>query len=117
MTEKTTAAVETTEATAEQEATKPNETVVTLDYPLKRGSKEVTEITVRKPRSGALRGVSLTDVLQMEVTALNKVLPRITEPALSEADLRDIDPADLFQLGGAVTGFLLPRKYREEASE
>ncbi|KAA0016669.1 phage tail assembly protein [Salinicola corii] len=113
MTEKTTTAADT-----DQEAAKnPNETVVALDYPLKRGSKQVHEIVVRKPRAGALRGVSLTDVLQMEVTALNKVLPRITDPALSETELRDIDPADLFQLGGAVTGFLLPRKYREEASE
>ncbi|GHB32946.1 phage tail assembly protein [Salinicola rhizosphaerae] len=117
MTEKTTTA-DITDTAAEQEAAKnPNETIITLDYPLKRGSNSVSEITVRKPRSGALRGVSLTDVLQMEVTALNKVLPRITEPALSETELRDIDPADLFQLGGAVTGFLLPRKYREEASE
>ncbi|WP_342595486.1 phage tail assembly protein [Salinicola lusitanus] len=90
-----------------------NETVITLDYPIKRGSKSVSEITVRKPKAGTLRGVSLTDVLQMEVTALTKVLPRITEPSLSEAELRDIDPADLFQLGGAVTGFLLPRKFRE----
>lgn len=112
MTEQT-AAIESTEPTAVDAAKSDSETVITLDYPIKRGSKSVSEITVRKPKSGALRGVSLTEVLQMEVTALTKVLPRITEPSLSEAELRDIDPADLFQLGGAVTGFLLPRKFRE----
>ncbi|WP_322528546.1 phage tail assembly protein [Salinicola sp. LHM] len=115
MTEQTTTA-ESTEAVDATSATSDNETVVTLDYPIQRGSKQVTEITVRKPKSGALRGVSLTDLLQQDVTVLTKVLPRITEPSLSEAELRNIDPADLFQLGGAVTGFLLPKRLREESA-
>ena len=89
---------------------------VTLDSSIQRGSQTVTEITVRKPKSGALRGVALTDVLQMDVAALTKVLPRITDPALTEADVRDMDPADLVQLGGVVAGFLLPKSARE-ASE
>lgn len=52
----------------------------------------------------------------MDVAALTKVLPRITDPALTEADVRDMDPADLVQLGGVVAGFLLPKSARE-ASE
>ncbi|SDK78283.1 Phage tail assembly chaperone protein, E, or 41 or 14 [Modicisalibacter muralis] len=86
---------------------------VELDSPIQRGKTPITEIHVRKPKSGALRGVALTDVLQMDVAALTKVLPRITEPALTEAEIRDMDPADLVQLGGVVAGFLLPRKARE----
>ena len=89
---------------------------VELDSPITRGKQTITEIRVRKPKSGALRGVSLTDVLQMDVTALSKVLPRITEPALTDGEIRDMDPADLVQLGGVVAGFLLPKKARE-ASE
>lgn len=89
---------------------------VELDSPISRGKQAITEIQVRKPKSGALRGVSLTDVLQMDVTALSKVLPRITEPALTDGEIRDMDPADLVQLGGVVAGFLLPKKARE-ASE
>ncbi|SDG27214.1 Phage tail assembly chaperone protein, E, or 41 or 14 [Onishia taeanensis] len=89
---------------------------VELDTPITRGKAVVNEIMVRKPKSGALRGVSLTDVLQMDVTALSKVLPRITEPALTDGEIRDMDPADLVQLGGVVAGFLLPKKARE-ASE
>ncbi|MCT8467007.1 phage tail assembly protein [Chromohalobacter canadensis] len=102
-------------ATATAAATVLTETV-TLDSSIQRGSQTVTEITVRKPKSGALRGVALTDVLQMDVAALTKVLPRITDPALTEADVRDMDPADLVQLGGVVAGFLLPKSTRE-ASE
>lgn len=105
MTDKTT-------ATAEQ--AQPIIEPVTLDEPLQRGNQTVTELQIRKPRSGALRGVALTDVLQMQVDALTKVLPRITEPALTEAEVRNLDPADLVQCGGVVAGFLLPRKAREE---
>lgn len=93
----------------------PTETV-TLDTPIQRGKQTVTEVTVRKPLSGALRGVALTELLQMDVTALTKVLPRITEPALTDAELRNIDPADLVQLGTAVTGFLLAKRFKEGAA-
>ena len=87
----------------------PTETVE-LDSPIQRGKTTVTEIHVRKPKSGALRGVSLSDVLQMDVQALTRVLPRITEPALTEPELRDMDPADLVQLGTVVANFLLPKR-------
>ncbi len=92
----------------------PTETVE-LDTPLTRGKQTVAKITVRKPLSGALRGVNLVDVMQMDVLALTKVLPRITDPALTEAEIRNMDPADLVQLGTAVSGFLLPKRAREEA--
>ncbi len=98
------------------ELPKPITETVELDTPITRGKTTVTEIQVRKPRSGALRGVSLTDLLQMQVAALTTVLPRITEPALTEAEVRDLDPADLVQLGGTVAGFLVPRKTREASA-
>lgn len=103
-----------TETPVAQLPSVPTESVE-LDTPLKRGKTTVTEIQVRKPKSGALRGVSLADVLQMDVQALTKVLPRITEPALTEPELRDMDPADLVQLGGVVSNFLLPRRMKAEA--
>lgn len=91
-------------------------TIITLDTPIKRGESEIKDISVRKPNSGELRGVSLTDLLQMEVTALHKVLPRITEPALTDVEVSGLDPADLFQLGTAVTSFLLPKAMKQTVS-
>lgn len=105
MTDKTTASAELPKIVTE---------TVELDAPFQRGSQTVTELQIRKPKSGALRGVALTDVLQMQVDALTRVLPRITEPALSEAEVRNLDPADLVQCGGVVTGFLLPKKAKAE---
>lgn len=106
MTQPTDNQTDATQATVQGVQTKEIE----LDTPLTRGKSTVTEITVRKPLSGALRGVSLVDLLNMDTRSLQKVLPRITEPALTEADCRDLDPADLLQLGTAVSNFLLGKR-------
>ncbi|EDW4569495.1 phage tail assembly protein, partial [Salmonella enterica subsp. enterica serovar Emek] len=39
--------------------TAKNETTVVLDTPVKRGDTAITEIVLRKPQSGALRGLRL----------------------------------------------------------
>ncbi|AZN35525.1 phage tail assembly protein [Iodobacter ciconiae] len=82
---------------------------IELDTPLIRGEQTISSITLRKPKSGALRGVKLGDLLQMDVEALTKVLPRISEPMLTEQDVSNLDPADLLQLAGVTAGFLLPK--------
>lgn len=89
---------------------------VTLDVPIKRGSQTVTQVQVRLPKSGELRGVSLVALLQMDVGALQTVLPRITTPMLTKADVDNLDPADLVQLGTEVSNFLLPKADRVPAS-
>lgn len=84
-------------------------TTITLDTPIKQGETEITTIVLRKPAAGELRGVTLTDLLQMDVAALTRVLPRISSPTLTEANVAAMDPADLTQCGSAVAGFLLPK--------
>lgn len=89
---------------------KPN--TVTLDTPIKRGEQSITEITLRKPSSGELRGTTLNALVNLDVDALGKVLPRISTPTLTEYDVRELDPADLVQLGVAFADFLLPNRAR-----
>lgn len=84
----------------------------TLDTPITRGGQTIDKITLRKPSSGELRGVSLTDLVQMDIVALSKVLPRISTPTLTEFDVAQLDPADLVQLGGIFAGFLMPKAQR-----
>jgi len=90
--------------------TTPNPNTVTLDTPIKRGTQEITEVTLRKPSAGELRGVSLTAVCNFDVDALCKVLPRITEPTLATHEIYAMDPADLIQMGEKFAGFLAPKK-------
>lgn len=89
--------------------TQPPTIDVDLDHPFKRGEQIIAKIQVRKPGAGELRGCSLVDLMRMDVLALHAVLPRITTPTLTQHDVSRLDPADLTQLGTAVSNFLLPR--------
>lgn len=80
---------------------------VTLEQPIKRGDQLIEKLQVRKPSSGELRGLSLVDLGQLEVTALRKVLPRLCIPTVTEADIDAMDPADLLELGAELGHFLL----------
>lgn len=91
----------------------PNEAVVELDKPITRGTNTHQSLTLRKPASGELRGVSLLDLMQMDVQALSKVLPRITSPSLTTQEVSAMDPADLLACGVAVSGFLLQKSAKE----
>lgn len=108
-TESTEAAVATTTA-PNPNAPRP----VTLETPVQRGDSSITTVLVRKPRSGELRGLSLSELLQLNVDALQTVLPRITEPMLHKQDVANLDPADLVSLGSAVINFLLPKDQRAD---
>lgn len=85
---------------------------VTLDTPIKRGEQEISTITLRKPRSGELRGLSLVDLAQLDIVALRKLLPRITSPVLTELDVDQLDMSDMMALGAEVSGFLLQKAQR-----
>ena len=90
--------------------------VVVLDEPIKRGDTTITQLELRKPMSGELRGVALVDLMNLDVSALRKVLPRISSPALTDIEIGRMDPADLVQCGVAVAGFLLQKSAKAEAS-
>jgi len=94
--------------------TEDNTKTVTLDTPLRRGDAQITAVHVRKPLTAALKGIALTDLLQMKVDAIQQVLPRVTTPTLHKPDIDNLDPADLLQLGTAVIGFLLPKAQRAD---
>lgn len=90
------------------------EKTMTLDVPIQRGDQTIHSIALRKPTAGDLRGVSISDVLQMQVTALVKVLPRISIPTLTEADVNKMDLADLTEAAGKLASFLLKKADREQ---
>jgi len=90
--------------------------IVELDEPLARGTGHITTLTLRRPRAGALRGVSLMDLMNMNVSALQVVLPRITEPTLTQHDVAAMDPADLVRCGIEVSLFLAQKEDRALAS-
>ncbi len=88
---------------------------ITLEEPIKRGDTEITEIQIRKPKVGELRGVSLSQLMQMDVSELTKIMPRITQPTLTAEEIQNMDPADLIQVAIEVAYFLAPKALKTES--
>ncbi|WP_282389598.1 phage tail assembly protein [Pseudomonas sp. PS01296] len=105
---------ETTEQPDVQQLADNN--TVTLDTPIRRGTTSINSITLRKPNSGELRGVSLVELLQMDVGSLIKVLPRISSPSITAVEVAGMDPADLLALSSKISGFLLQKSAMTDAS-
>ena len=105
---------ETTEQPGVQQLADNN--TVDLDTPIRRGTTSIDSITLRKPNSGELRGVSLVELLQMDVGSLIKVLPRISSPSLTAVEVAGMDPADLLALSSKISGFLLQKSAMTDAS-
>ncbi|MBI6600231.1 MULTISPECIES: phage tail assembly protein [Pseudomonas] len=93
-----------------------DDNTVILDTPIRRGTTSIDSITLRKPNSGELRGVSLVELLQMDVGSLIKVLPRISSPSITAIEVAGMDPADLLALSSKVSGFLLQKSAKTDAS-
>jgi hypothetical protein len=85
---------------------------VNLDAPIQRGEQSIDTLQLRKPRSGELRGLSLVDLGQLKVDALTKIIPRISMPSLTEAEVGNMDPSDLLACGAEIGSFLLQKSQR-----
>lgn len=83
---------------------------ITLEEPLQRGDTQITSVDVRRPGAGELRGLKLVEVLNMDVSALATLLPRITNPTLTSGDVAALDPADLLQFGMETAAFFMTRE-------
>ena len=81
-------------------------TRIPLDTPLKRGETEITELQLRKPASGELRGLKLLDLLNGDVNATIRLVPRISEPTLTEQEVAALEPADLLSCADGIAAFL-----------
>lgn len=97
--------------------TGPQMSTVTLDAPIVSGDITITQVQVRKPQAGELRGLSLSALLNLDYAALETVLQRITIPTLTKAQIIAMDPSDFTQLGSEVMDFLLPKGAKAALSQ
>lgn len=78
---------------------------VILNTPLKRGEEEISQIELREPKSGELRGLELFSVLRMDVTAQRTLVPRISNMTANEFD--NLSPVDLVKVMNEVCAFFM----------
>jgi len=104
----------TAEATTEAPATPKG---IPLDKPIVRGSQTITHVELRRPAAGELRGINLAALIrEMDYGALEILLPRVSSPTLTRADVASLDPADLASLAAEVILFFVPKAAMAELS-
>lgn len=91
-----------------------NVQTVELEEPIKMGDTEITKIELRKPNVQALLGLKTQALLEGDVSSLAVLLPRITTPTLTKAQVMELDPSDLAQCSGVVFLFLQPKSIRTQ---
>ena len=88
---------------------------VTLEVPITRGATTITQLHLRKPKAGALRGINLAELLQLRAEAVMVLLPRITEPTLLKHEVENMEPVDLIACATEVVDFLVPQATLQKA--
>lgn len=78
---------------------------VKLKRPLKRGSTEISSISLIAPDSGQLRGLSLVAVARLEVDTIATLVSRISRPNVTADEYTRMDPRDMLAIGGEIAGF------------
>ena len=95
------------EKTETPAAPQPSTASVTLSTPIVRGDTSIETLSLRKPRAGDLRGLSLNEVLQSDVSSLIRLVPRISDPSLTELEVENLEADDLAEVGGTIFGFFM----------
>ncbi|WP_368933692.1 phage tail assembly protein [Brevundimonas naejangsanensis] len=99
---------------AEAAVTEDKSTVrVPLDNPLKRGDETITAVTLRKPLGGATSGTKLVDLLNLDLVAASKVVPRISSPVITAVEFLNMDVEDCTAIAGEIAAFLLQKRQKE----
>ena len=91
---------------------------VKFDTPITRGETTIASVDIRKPAAGDLRGLNLMDVAQLKTDTMIKLLPRVTQPALTETEVADkLDLSDFMACAVEVAGFLATRAQLQASPE
>lgn len=80
---------------------------IIINPPIRRGESHVTEILLREPKAGELRGLKVINLMQGDAGEVIELLPRISEPALTKPEAAELDAPSMAEASLAVIGFFL----------
>lgn len=81
-------------------------TTVTLAVPIeKEGEETIKSVALREPKSGEMRGLSFTKIMEMDVETMMTLIPRIS--SLTERDMINLKPINYAPLFTGVAGFFV----------
>lgn len=87
--------------------TQPQTATVTLETAITRGEQTISEVTLRKPMGGDLRGLSVQDLTKSEYNAIRTLVPRIATPQILESDIDAMGADDIAAFAGEILGFFM----------
>jgi len=90
---------------------------VIFQTPIPFGKNPLKELILRRPMAGELRGTKLSRIAELDVDELFKIIPRISSPVVSEAQLNQLDSCDLMILAGEFAGFFSPKEPMEKVTQ
>ncbi len=94
-------------ANAPAPAKRPAFVDISLAAPVARDGGDVARVRLRKPRAGDLRGLTMQNVLQSDATTIIQLVPRISEPALTEHEVSALEADDFAEIAGTLFGFFM----------
>ena len=93
----------------------PDIETIDLDQPILRGEMVISQVNINKPKTGALRGLSLSDIMKLDVDVIIKLIPRISTPTIVEHEAANLELVDLMKIATAVIGFFGTAEQRQKA--
>lgn len=89
------------------DTTNPDRITIDLEKPIATdGDNKVSQLTLTRPYSGHLRGLSVRDVLNFDSLSLLELLPRITEPPFHKPFHARLTLVDMVRIGDGIAYFL-----------
>lgn len=88
----------------------------TLENPIKRPGGDITEIWLRKPKGGELRGTNAA-LTQGDWGQVMMILPRISDPFITEQEAEALEAEDIGEAAGIIVGFFFSRSVRAQVDQ
>lgn len=90
---------------------------ITLIEPIVRGETTITELTIRKPKSGELRGLSIQELMNSRIASTLDILPRITIPPITQVEADNLETEDMAAAAGVIIGFFMTEADKKKVQE
>jgi len=84
---------------------KKTKTAVLVDPIEVEGGNTITEVTLRKPFAGEMRGLSFSNIMELDMDSMVTLLPRISD--LTERQMINLDPVNMPPLFTTVASFFV----------
>lgn len=95
-------------------AAQPKTEKLRLSTPIIRGEQVINELSLRKPKAGELRGLSMQELMNARVSSTLDVLPRITMPPITQAEADNLEVEDAANASGIIIGFFMTASTRSQ---